>query len=87
MILPQFQIQNHVNSIVLLPLWGFDCLDVQHNFMNSRLDREIHESVKNTDFQAIKDLFIPILTRLIELFNVQEYCKSDMLAFISAIVQ
>ncbi|KAJ3098922.1 hypothetical protein HDU96_010891 [Phlyctochytrium bullatum] len=32
LILPQFQIQKHVESLVMLPLWGFDGLEAMHAF-------------------------------------------------------
>jgi hypothetical protein len=37
MVLPSFQIEKNVNSLLMLPLWGFDMLDPQHDFFGKRL--------------------------------------------------
>ncbi|KAJ3411087.1 hypothetical protein HDV05_002757 [Chytridiales sp. JEL 0842] len=41
LILTSFQVTRHVECVAMIPLWGFDGLDQQHNFYTKRLDADI----------------------------------------------
>ncbi|KAJ3407721.1 hypothetical protein HDV05_005314 [Chytridiales sp. JEL 0842] len=48
LVLTSFQVTRHVECVAMIPLWGFDGLDQQHNFYTKRLDADIEMSTFRT---------------------------------------
>ncbi|KAJ3329862.1 hypothetical protein HDU76_007000 [Blyttiomyces sp. JEL0837] len=70
-ILPQFQIHRNVDTLLLLPLWGFDHLDCQNNFAAPRPDKTIESSILRTTPPVITYFISRFLTQLIHLCSTQ----------------
>ncbi|KAJ3416068.1 hypothetical protein HDV05_003427 [Chytridiales sp. JEL 0842] len=85
MILPSFQIEKNVNSLLMLPLWGFDMLDPKHDFFESRLDKHIHQSICRTDFAAVTT-FIKIITCILNIAMKDMYSANDMHEALAAFI-
>ncbi|KAJ3211446.1 hypothetical protein HDU67_004534 [Dinochytrium kinnereticum] len=65
LILPQFQIERNVESLLMLPLWGFDGLEAVHDFTGTLPDVHLSLNLHSTTPQAIRR-FISILERIVD---------------------
>ncbi|KAI8845454.1 hypothetical protein BC829DRAFT_280848 [Chytridium lagenaria] len=65
LILSQFQIERNVESLLMLPLWGFDGLEPMHDFNGTLPDSTLALRVFSTTPSRIR-IFISILHRLID---------------------
>jgi hypothetical protein len=79
--LPRFQIEQNVQSLKILPLWGLDFLTSIHGIIENELDTAMEAKLIDTTDKDITEKFIPILTSLVRgarsivynSTNIQEY--------------
>jgi hypothetical protein len=63
--IPRFQIEQNIQSLKILPLWGLDFLTPTHGIMENTLDTAMEEILIDTSPNDIKVKFLPILTSLV----------------------
>jgi len=79
--IPRFQIEQNVQSVKILPLWGLDFLTPTHGIIENQLDTAMDAKLLSTNARDIERNFIPILECLIrgartlkfDLASVDEY--------------
>lgn len=62
---PRFQIEQNVQSLTVLPLWGLDFLTPTHGIFQNNLDSAVQDKSLSTRNRDIKKHFIPILRTLV----------------------
>lgn len=77
LIVKSFQIEENVNSVCLLPLWGFDWLDQIHDLTMTRPDSRVELMRDRINDQVIEQ-FISILKRMVSLAHVRELTREDL---------
>ncbi|KAH0537525.1 hypothetical protein FGG08_005700 [Glutinoglossum americanum] len=63
--LPKYQIEQNIQSLKVVPLWGLDFLTPTHGIFQNCLDSMVQEKSQNTRDADIANEFIPILTSLV----------------------
>lgn len=63
---PRFQIEQNVQSLTILPLWGLDFLNPVHGVLESNLDTAVVQRSFDTKTQDIIHNFMPILSSLVK---------------------
>ncbi|KAH8194643.1 hypothetical protein TruAng_011188 [Truncatella angustata] len=63
---PRFQIEQNVQSLTILPLWGLDFLNPIHGVLESNLDTQVVQRTHDTRTKDILQNFIPILSSLVK---------------------
>ncbi|EKD21030.1 glycosyl transferase [Drepanopeziza brunnea f. sp. 'multigermtubi' MB_m1] len=76
--LPKHQIEENVQSLKVLPLWGLDFLHPVHGVFHNKLDSEVNPVAKNAKFEDIEKAFIPALTALVKAARAVTLSPSDV---------
>lgn len=76
-IVKSFQIEENINSVCLLPLWGYDFLDPVNTLTTTRLDYEI-ELKRSRRCDEADDQFIDILERFVTLAHIRDLTRDDL---------
>ncbi|KAI9794230.1 MAG: hypothetical protein M1816_006156 [Peltula sp. TS41687] len=63
--LPKYQIEENVQSLKVLPLWGMDFLTPTHGIFQNSLDSAVQEKFRSTTDIDIEQKFLPILTAFV----------------------
>ena len=63
---PKYQIEENVQSLKVLPLWGLDFLTPTHGVFQNSLDSAVHDRFRTTTDYDIERKFIPILDTLVK---------------------
>lgn len=82
--LPKYQIEENVQSLKVLPLWGMDFLTPTHGIFQNSLDSAVQQKFRSTTDIDIERKFLPILTALVtgarslhlDKSSVQQYTKA-----------
>ncbi|RKP04048.1 hypothetical protein CXG81DRAFT_7368, partial [Caulochytrium protostelioides] len=77
LILSQFQIEYNVNTVCMLPLWGYDWLDACHGLMGAKTDLEMEDKETRSDDRAVTNM-IDILRRLIHYCHIRDLRATDL---------
>ncbi|CCG84862.1 protein of unknown function [Taphrina deformans PYCC 5710] len=75
---PRYQVDKNVQSIKVLPLWGLDYLSPYHGLFDNLLDSQVTFREHHTSEMDIKNLFLPILRRLVRGARSQSYSQADL---------
>ena len=83
---PRFQIERNVQLVQNLPLWGMDGKTPSHGLFDNLLQTEVDQRARATTNRNIKQIFIPILKRIIKgarsLHNSKEDFQELTLCFL-----
>lgn len=86
--IPRYQIEQNINSLKILPLWGLDGKTPYHGVLDNLLQTQIDERISGTRVQDdIKDIFIPLLTSFVKGARMRHYTRSDLITFSNVILQ
>jgi hypothetical protein len=84
---PRFQIEQNIQSLKLLPLWGLDFLTPTHGIIENQLDTAIEEKLIDTSNTDIREKFLPILTSLVRGARTIKYTPANVEEFTRALVR
>ncbi|CAL3966239.1 unnamed protein product [Diplocarpon coronariae] len=76
--LPKHQIEENVQSLKVVPLWGLDFLHPVHGVFHNKLDSEINPVAANAKFEDIQQTFIPALSALVKAARAVTLSPSDI---------
>ncbi|KAK2629471.1 hypothetical protein QTJ16_000291 [Diplocarpon rosae] len=76
--LPKHQIEENVQSLKVVPLWGLDFLHPVHGVFHNKLDSEVKPVAANAKFDDIQQTFIPALTALVKAARAVTLSPSDI---------
>ncbi|KAK0103247.1 hypothetical protein ONS95_005281 [Cadophora gregata] len=76
--LPKHQIEENVQSLKVVPLWGLDFLHPVHGVFHNKLDSEVNPVARNAKFEDIQKTFIPALTALVKAARAKTLSASDI---------
>jgi len=85
--LPRFQIEQNVQSLKILPLWGLDFLTSIHGIIENELDTAMEAKLIDTTDRDIREKFLPILTSLVRGARSIEYNSTNVREFTNMLVQ
>jgi glycosyltransferase involved in cell wall biosynthesis len=86
--IPRYQIEQNINSLKILPLWGLDGKTPYHGVLDNLLQSQIDERVFNTRIEDdIKAIFIPLLTSFVKGARTRRYTRSDLVTFSNVVLQ
>src|SRR6266536_193158 len=64
--IPKHQIEQNIQSLKVIPLWGLDFLTPTHGLFQNRLDSEVESMTRDAGYVDIQRNFIPTLTALVK---------------------
>ncbi|KAG9748080.1 glycosyltransferase family 4 protein, partial [Aureobasidium melanogenum] len=86
--IPRCQIENNINSLKILPLWGLDGKTAYHGVLDNLLQTQIDERIYGTRVEEdIKGIFVPLLTSFVKGARMRHYTRSDLITFSNVILQ
>ncbi|KAH0279928.1 glycosyltransferase family 4 protein, partial [Aureobasidium melanogenum] len=86
--IPRYQIENNINSLKILPLWGLDGKTAYHGVLDNLLQTQIDERIYETRVEEdIKGIFIPLLTSFVKGARMRHYTRGDLIIFSNLILQ
>jgi hypothetical protein len=84
--IPRFQIEQNIQSLKILPLWGLDFLTPTHGIMENTLDTAMDEMMIDTSPKDIKLKFLPILTSLVRGARCLKFTEQRIEEYTKALV-
>ena len=63
---PRYQVERNIQLVQNLPLWGLDGKSPSHGLLDNLLQTQVDYRARKTSSRNIKEIFIPILKRLIK---------------------
>ena len=84
---PRFQIEQNIQSLKLLPLWGLDFLTPTHGVIENQLDTAIDEKLIDTSNRDIREKFLPILVSLVRGARTIKFTTANVEEFTRALVR
>ncbi|KAI5203258.1 hypothetical protein E4T38_05187, partial [Aureobasidium subglaciale] len=86
--IPRYQIEQNINSLKILPLWGLDRKTPYHGVLDNLLQTQIDERIFETRIEEdIKSIFIPLLTSFVKGARMRRYARSDLVTLSNVILQ
>jgi glycosyltransferase involved in cell wall biosynthesis len=86
--IPRYQIEQNINSLKILPLWGLDGKTPYHGVLDNLLQSQVDERIFNTRIEDdIKAIFIPLLTSFVKGARMRRYTRRDLITFSNVILQ
>ncbi|KAI4726637.1 hypothetical protein E4T49_05652 [Aureobasidium sp. EXF-10728] len=86
--IPRYQIEQNINSLKILPLWGLDGKTPYHGVLDNLLQTQIDERMFQTRIEDdIKAIFIPLLTTFVKGARMRRYTRSDLVTFSNVILK
>lgn len=83
---PRFQVERNLQLVQNLPLWGLDGKSPSHGLLDNLLQSQVDQRARATSKRNIKEIFIPILKRLIKgartIRNSQQDLRELTIAFL-----
>jgi glycosyltransferase involved in cell wall biosynthesis len=86
--IPRYQIEQNINSLKILPLWGLDGKTPYHGVLDNLLQTQIDDRIFDTRIEDdIKAIFIPLLTSFVKGARMRRYTRNDLVTFSNVILQ
>ncbi|THX33102.1 hypothetical protein D6D10_07915 [Aureobasidium pullulans] len=86
--IPRYQIEQNINSLKILPLWGLDGKTPYHGVIDNLLQTQIDERIYGTRIEEdIKFIFIPLLTSFVKGARMRRYTRSDLVTFSNVVLK
>ncbi|KAH0294534.1 glycosyltransferase family 4 protein, partial [Aureobasidium sp. EXF-3399] len=86
--IPRYQIEQNINSLKILPLWGLDGKTPYHGVLDNLLQTQIDERIFNTRIEDdIKAIFIPLLTSFVKGARMRRHTRNDLITLSNVILQ
>ncbi|KAK5000702.1 hypothetical protein LTR66_000493 [Elasticomyces elasticus] len=76
--LPKHQIEENVQSLKVVPLWGLDFLHPVHGMFANKLDSEVGRKAKDAKAIDVKLNFVPTLTALVKGTRAVNLSQADI---------
>jgi hypothetical protein len=84
--IPRFQIEQNIQSLKILPLWGLDFLTPTHGIIENQLDTAMDEKLIDTSNRDIREKFLPILISLVRGARALKFTQANVEEFTKALV-
>jgi hypothetical protein len=84
---PRFQIEQNIQSLKILPLWGLDFLTPTHGIIENQLDTAMEEKLVDTNTADIKEKFLPILSSLVRGCRALEFNPTNVQEYTNALLK
>ena len=76
----QYQIEQNVQSLKVLPLWGMDLKTAQHGLIDNLLQSQVDEKINSTSSRNdVVGSFIPLLRRFIKGVRMKQPSRLDLI--------
>lgn len=75
---PRFQVERNVQLVQNIPLWGLDNKTPVHGLFHNLLQSEVDQRARVTSSRNIKEIFIPILKRIIRAARTRYNTNQDL---------
>jgi glycosyltransferase involved in cell wall biosynthesis len=86
--IPRYQIEQNINSLKILPLWGLDGKTPYHGVLDNLLQGQVDERISDTRIEDdIKAIFIPLLTSFVKGARMRRYTRNDLITFSNVVLQ
>jgi hypothetical protein len=84
--IPRFQIEQNVQSLKILPLWGLDFMTPTHGIFENQLDTAMDEKLIATNDADIREKFLPILCSLVRGARALEFNPTNVAEYTKMLV-
>jgi len=86
--IPRYQIEQNVNSLKILPLWGLDGKTPYHGLLDNLLQTQIDERIEQTRVKEdIQEIFVPLLRAFVKGARSRRYTRDDIVMYSNVILR
>jgi len=86
--IPRYQIEQNVNSLKILPLWGLDGKTPYHGLLDNLLQTQIDEHIEQTRVKEdIQEIFVPLLRVFVKGARSRRYTRDDIAMYSNVILR
>ncbi|KAG9511882.1 glycosyltransferase family 4 protein, partial [Aureobasidium melanogenum] len=86
--IPRYQIEQNINSLKILPLWGLDGKTPYHGVLDNLLQSQVDDKIRLTEADGdVKTIFVPLLTQFVKGARMRRYTRKDLVTFTNVILQ
>ncbi|GAB7344908.1 hypothetical protein MBLNU457_3344t2 [Dothideomycetes sp. NU457] len=86
--IPRYQIEQNVNSLKILPLWGLDGKTPYHGLLDNLLQTQIDERIEQTRIKEdIEEIFVPLLRAFVKGARSRRYTRDDIATYSNVILR